>query len=228
MTLWRPDTPIRPPLVTSLVVRHSADPVRVVALTEPELTIGRTNASMLAIRSGAINKHHAKLVWTPNGLVLEDRSSTNGTYVGGRKITRHLLHVGDKFFIGPAMLSFEYTVPAIAVPTTEAKLLAAIRAEPDDDDPRLVLADYLTDRGDPRGEYIAYELAAQSSVNTEARARAEALLARHELDWIAPLPVPVASWEFRRGLLDCVWIREGIDPTPLYEHHPLRVVLAAD
>lgn len=39
----------------------------------------------------------------------------------------------------------------------EASLLAAIRAEPDDDAPRLVYADWLQEQGDPRGEFIQLE-----------------------------------------------------------------------
>ena len=41
----------------------------------------------------------------------------------------------------------------------EDELLAAIVAAPDDDAPRLVLADWLSERGDPRGEQIAVEIA---------------------------------------------------------------------
>ena len=37
---------------------------------------------------------------------------------------------------------------------TEAELLAAIHADPRDDAPRLVYADWLLERGDVRGELI--------------------------------------------------------------------------
>jgi uncharacterized protein (TIGR02996 family) len=38
--------------------------------------------------------------------------------------------------------------------STESRLRAAISASPDDDAPRLVYADWLLERGDPRGEFI--------------------------------------------------------------------------
>lgn len=41
----------------------------------------------------------------------------------------------------------------------EDELLAAIVQAPDDDAPRLVFADWLSERGDPRGEQIAVEVA---------------------------------------------------------------------
>ncbi|MGV3624109.1 MAG: TIGR02996 domain-containing protein [Archangium sp.] len=43
-------------------------------------------------------------------------------------------------------------------PVDEASLLDAIYAAPDDDAPRLVFADALMERGDPRGEFIALQL----------------------------------------------------------------------
>jgi len=43
--------------------------------------------------------------------------------------------------------------------SVEDELVAAIVAAPDDDAPRLVLADWLSERGDPRGEQIAVEIA---------------------------------------------------------------------
>jgi uncharacterized protein (TIGR02996 family) len=43
--------------------------------------------------------------------------------------------------------------------TTEDKLLAEVYASPDDDAPRLVYADWLQERDDPRGEFIALQIA---------------------------------------------------------------------
>ncbi len=40
----------------------------------------------------------------------------------------------------------------------EAELLAAIERDPDDDDARRVYADWLEERGDPRGEYLRLEM----------------------------------------------------------------------
>ena len=45
-------------------------------------------------------------------------------------------------------------------PTTEADLMRVVLAAPDDDGPRLVLADWLNERGDVRGEFIQMQCAA--------------------------------------------------------------------
>jgi len=84
------------------------------------------------------------------------------------------------------------TAPPPPAPT-ERDLLAAIHADPDDDAPRAVYADYLADRGDPRGELIALQLAGRDPD------RQRALLHEHHVDWLGPLAAIVREVAFRRG-----------------------------
>ena len=86
----------------------------------------------------------------------------------------------------------------------EDELLAAIVAAPDDDAPRLVYADWLSERGDPRGEQIAVEIAlARAAPDAPERGRlverAEALRAS-----IAEPTVDGIAVEFRstRGMIE--------------------------
>jgi uncharacterized protein (TIGR02996 family) len=66
------------------------------------------------------------------------------------------------------------------------RLLSAIAADPDAIENWLVYADWLTDRGDPRGELIVLELAIETSTaNEEAVERHRALL-RDETAWLSP------------------------------------------
>ena len=57
--------------------------------------------------------------------------------------------------------------------TTEAELLAAVYANPQDDGPRLVYADFLSSKGDIRGEFISVQVqrAVQDSPELETRER---------------------------------------------------------
>jgi uncharacterized protein (TIGR02996 family) len=74
---------------------------------------------------------------------------------------------------------------------TRDDLLAAVYANPDDDAPRLVLADHLIERGDPYGEVIAKQ------VRSGAAARD-----RRGKEWIGELARFVrADFELRRGFL---------------------------
>lgn len=84
---------------------------------------------------------------------------------------------------------------------TDDALLAAIYAAPDDDSPRMVFADALTERGDPRGEFINLQLArARGPVSDEAVRREYALRAKR---WVAAtwgLPLSQGGHvELRRG-----------------------------
>lgn len=64
-------------------------------------------------------------------------------------------------------------------------LLAAVLEEPSDLDRRQVYADYLLSIGDPRGEFIALQLAElRGTLDRAGVARAEALLAEHGDAWL--------------------------------------------
>ncbi|MCB9672082.1 MAG: TIGR02996 domain-containing protein [Alphaproteobacteria bacterium] len=64
-------------------------------------------------------------------------------------------------------------------------LLAAVVAAPDDDGPRLVLADALLERGDPRGELI--RLQCLPRLDVDQRVRATMLVRTHWREWAAGL-----------------------------------------
>ena len=85
-------------------------------------------------------------------------------------------------------------------------LLADIYANPFDDGPRLVYADFLLERGDPRGELIALQIARG---NNEASERERVLIKEHGRAWLGPL-VSVLSFgrgysgtRFERGFVHC-------------------------
>jgi uncharacterized protein (TIGR02996 family) len=226
LAYWRPQTIIAPPLETRVIVESPGLAPFAVPL-EPAMAIGQARDNDLVLsRDPAVARRHARLWRSPDGLEIHDLGSAGGTSVFGRRVDRRLLHVGDVLLVGQTWLSFEHTTPdGPALPEEAARLLSSVCEAPDDDAPRLVLADWLAARGDPRGEFIACQIAAETGVNPQAGERAEALLAAHELAWAAPLPAPVASWTFRRGFLDCVWIHPGRDVSALRARHPIRAVV---
>jgi uncharacterized protein (TIGR02996 family) len=86
-------------------------------------------------------------------------------------------------------------------------LLAAIIADPDDDRPRLVYADWLLDRGDVRGELI------QLQVRGVDDARQRELVAAHGAEWTLPfepffdmIPPAQRLRLFRRGFVEQLFI----------------------
>lgn len=86
-------------------------------------------------------------------------------------------------------------------PKDLADLFALVFESPQRDEPRAVLADALLEAGDPRGEFIALQLARESS---DAPSKRELdLLGRHVKSWLGPLEeilVP-EKWTFERGFL---------------------------
>ena len=89
---------------------------------------------------------------------------------------------------------------------TENDFLQEILANPDDEGPRLIFADWLEERGDPRGEFIRVqcELAGMKERKSRRRTlktREGELLAKHEKEWLGPLQSLAKSWEFRRGFV---------------------------
>ncbi len=84
-------------------------------------------------------------------------------------------------------------------------LLREVWAAPRDDGPRHVLADWLTERGDSRGELIALQLArAGRTADAASMRRERALLAEYGRAWMGPLePVVISSSfvAFERGFL---------------------------
>ncbi|MFO0740117.1 MAG: TIGR02996 domain-containing protein [Labilithrix sp.] len=87
------------------------------------------------------------------------------------------------------------------VEKSEADFLAAIHAAPDDDELRAVFADWLTERGDPRGELITLQLAPKPT--PAAKKREAALLKKHGRAWAGPLDrvFQKESRVFTRGFL---------------------------
>lgn len=90
--------------------------------------------------------------------------------------------------------------------THDDAFLQAILENPDDDFPRLVYADWLEERGDPRGEFIRLQcqianLPAGDPRRPELEGRERDLLGRHEDSWVGRIRDWVVAWCFRRGML---------------------------
>jgi uncharacterized protein (TIGR02996 family) len=98
-------------------------------------------------------------------------------------------------------------------------LLEAIYDQPDDLGRRLVYADALLERGDPRGELIT--LQCQAVPTPEQQRRIKALVKAHGLRWLDELgPILAKGWKFERGFLaECrVDSNKGTRIRPLIGH----------
>lgn len=105
--------------------------IKEVQLTKERTTLGRRPYNDIVIDNLAVSGEHAVLERVAQEVYLEDLNSTNGTYVNGRAVKRHLLQQGDAVEIGKYQIEFvndpavQEEPPAAAVPPTTGQ--AAIR-----------------------------------------------------------------------------------------------------
>lgn len=107
------------------------------------------------------------------------------------------------------------------MPPRHSEMLAFLRAikeNPEDDAPRLIFADWLEKRGDPRGEFIRLQCAlARMDKHGPRRAdlarREEELLQQHKKVWLRQLGVDHLHCRFERGLVHVTAYRwnKGLD-----------------
>lgn len=91
-------------------------------------------------------------------------------------------------------------------PDRRALVEALLAADPGDDEPLLVYADYLQHHGDPRGELIAMQTRALREPSDELARRERQLLDDHEATWLGPWHRIAGTWAFQRGFLHALTI----------------------
>jgi pSer/pThr/pTyr-binding forkhead associated (FHA) protein len=80
-------------------------------LTGPTFSIGRADESDLELAADTVSRLHALLVESEGRWLVEDRGSSNGTYLNGNRIqpgVRLPLRHGDRVTIGSQHLVFSY------------------------------------------------------------------------------------------------------------------------
>ena len=81
---------------------------RVYPVRDEETLIGRGKDCHVRLDDAGTSRVHARLVLSQEGrYLLEDMSSTNGTFLGGKRVKRQELSSGDRIHIGPnVVISF--------------------------------------------------------------------------------------------------------------------------
>ncbi|MGH1537492.1 MAG: AAA family ATPase [Gammaproteobacteria bacterium] len=85
---------------------HEND-VREYALKDDATTLGRIASNNIRLSDEMVSGHHAKIIRFQNNYFIEDMSSTNGTFVNGKRIRKCVLKDGDKISFGPYRLMFQ-------------------------------------------------------------------------------------------------------------------------
>lgn len=89
-----------------LIVRAGAQAGARFSLEEPVTRLGRHPDSEISLDDITVSRRHAEIERTPDGHVVSDAGSLNGTYVNQERIDRTVLRHGDELQIGKFRLVY--------------------------------------------------------------------------------------------------------------------------
>ncbi len=93
-----------------LKVLESPDPAlkdQTIPLAGKEVLIGRGKENGLVLEDHAVSRHHARIVEEPDGHVLVDNNSANGSWVNGQRVTEQRLKPGDQIRVGKTVFEIQ-------------------------------------------------------------------------------------------------------------------------
>ncbi len=94
-------------MAIKLFIQKDGEKPRELDFDGPVVLIGRGEENHLVIDDGRSSRKHCSVSETPQGAILEDLGSSNGTRYKGKSVTRNLLKPGDKFEIGSTGFFFD-------------------------------------------------------------------------------------------------------------------------
>jgi CheY-like chemotaxis protein len=102
------------------------------ALGEGWATVGRADGNTIQIIESSVSGRHCEVRVSGDTLIVRDLLSTNGTFVGGEKISEAVVQAGQLLRLGDVELRFEASGPAArsAPPFTSRMLVTTATADP--------------------------------------------------------------------------------------------------
>jgi hypothetical protein len=100
------DMPRLEPGTAMLVVVRGPNAGSRYLLDRDMTSVGRHPDADIFLDDVTVSRHHAELVHTPDGIVVKDLGSLNGTYVEGERVEERLLVSGEELQIGRFKLLF--------------------------------------------------------------------------------------------------------------------------
>lgn len=76
-------------------------------LRHGEITIGRRDDNDIKIDHPTVSSRHARIYTYLTVSYIEDLKSTNGTFINGKRIDKHVLHPGDVIVLGEYQIVFD-------------------------------------------------------------------------------------------------------------------------
>lgn len=92
--------------MAKLILSMDGVVIRDYALTKERMTLGRKASNDIQVENLAVSGEHAVIFTLLNDSFIEDLNSTNGTFVNGKPVRRHLLQNGDVVELGKHKLKY--------------------------------------------------------------------------------------------------------------------------
>lgn len=120
-----------------IIIKHNDTAVNQVDLRAGDMKIGRRAGCDIVLDHLAVSGEHANIATSGDDSVISDLNSTNGTFIGNKRITKHPLRNGDVITIGQYALVYvsepaaagakQVSAPASALPDSEPESNRTIR-----------------------------------------------------------------------------------------------------
>ena len=92
--------------MTIMKSRHEVN-TKKIKLSFGELRIGRAADNDVFITDSTVSSHHARIFTYLNSSYIEDLQSSNGTFLNGKRVEKHILRPGDKLRLGSYSLEID-------------------------------------------------------------------------------------------------------------------------
>ncbi|MDQ1924961.1 FHA domain-containing protein [Massilia pseudoviolaceinigra] len=144
--------------MAKIIISRDHAVIREVELDKDRMTLGRRPDSDIVLPHPAMSGAHAAFTFILDDVFLEDLGSTNGTYVNGRRVAKHMLEDHDTIVVARFQLEF-MAGPRRAAPeahAVEVSMVASIEVKTGPNaGKRLVLTKPLSTLGKPGVQVVA-------------------------------------------------------------------------
>jgi len=102
--------------MAKLVILNQGMTGRTFDLIVERTTVGRVEDNTFQISDGSVSSHHAEIILRGSEILVKDLNSTNGTFIGGEKITESVLKPGQILRMGQVEIRIDDGTPPTAPP----------------------------------------------------------------------------------------------------------------
>jgi two-component system, NtrC family, sensor kinase len=117
--------------MASLFVIRGKDAGRHFTLDGERIVLGRDPNCDIPVVDHEVSRQHAAIVFEEGQAVLQDLGSSNGTFVNGKRVDRHLLQTSDRLQLGRSLLVYTTRANDTSTETTfEVEIVPTDHSEP--------------------------------------------------------------------------------------------------